>query len=452
MMRRILLALLISMTGARVLVAQDPLTAEAAVRSALESNPVVVAARAEAEAAAARSDQARSWRLPTLDLAEVFSYTDNPAEVFAMTLNQRRFDLQQFFLSNPNEPEPLDTWTTRLDLELPLYTGGELSARIRQSGLAATAQQLFYDRTRAQVTFETLAAFANLAKAREHLELLHKARATAEEHLRLAEQLAGQGLILQAEVLKARVHLTRIEEEVAQASGQERLAEAALNFHMGADQALHRVLGPLPPLPAISGEVEEWIGRALADRPDLLAARHGTEASELEETVARSGFLPEVAVVGHYGLYDDTPFGSNGHSGSIMAVARINLFRGGADRAALAAARHATEASEAGLRRFEEGIRLEVLQAWQDLETARARQLTAATSTTAAREELRIREQRFNTGLDKMIDLLDAETALTDSEVRELVARFDATLASFRLQLAAGAPLADRLTTTDSKE
>jgi outer membrane protein len=432
--------------------AGESLTAAAAVAAALENNPLVGAALAEAQASEARADQARGFRLPRVDLSEAFSYTDNPAEVFAMTLNQGRFDMEAFFLGNPNTPDPLDTWMTRLDLELPIYTGGKLSARIRQSNLAATAQQLQYERTREQVTFDTLSAFTNLAKAREHLDLLRSARNTTAEHLRLAEHFAEQGLILRAEVLKASVHLAELDEKVSQASNQGRLAEAALSFHMGADQTTSHTLAPLPPFPPVAGDVEQWIETALAQRPDLEAARRQTEAGELEEQVARSGFLPEVAVVGHYGLYDDTPFGSNGHSGSIMAVARINLFRGGSDGAAVAAARHQNDANEANIRRFEEGVRLEVLQAWQDLETARVRQHTASTSVDAAREELRIREQRFRQGLDKMIDLLGAQTSLTEAEVRELVARFDAVLAGLRLHLAAGAPLTRDFIPTDSLE
>jgi len=436
MARSTLLMLLITLAGWPLVSAEETLTASAAVRTALENNPLIGAARAEAQAAEARSKEVRAFRLPRVGLSEVFSYTDNPAEVFAMTLNQGRFDMEQFFMSNPNTPDPLDTWITRLDVELPIYTGGELSARVRQSSLAATAQQLQYQRAREQVTFDTLAGFTNLAKAREHLELLRAARETTAENVRLAGLYAEQGLILQAEVLKAQV----------------RLAEAALSFHMGTDQGAHYRLGPLPPLPPVSGEADSWIDRALAARPDLEAARRQTEAGALEEKVARSGFLPELAVVGRYDLYDDTPFGANGRSGSVMAVARVNLFRGGADRAALAAARHQTEAYEAGVQRFEEGVRLEVLQAWQDLETAHARQHTARTSATAAREELRIREQRFRKGLDKMIDLLGAETALTGAEVRELVARFDAALASFRLYLASGTPLASHFIPTDSME
>jgi outer membrane protein TolC len=208
-------------------------------------------------------------------------------------------------------------------------------------------------------------------------------------------------------------------------------------------------LAALPPAPPVGGDINDWISAALDQRRDLEAGRLKLEAGRLEEKASRPGFYPEIAVLGNYGLYDDKIFGSNGHSGSLMAVARINLWGGGSNSAARAAARHETAGFEADIRRFEEGVRLEVQQAWQDLETARTRQATAKSALEAATEALRVRESRFQQGLDKMIDLLDAETGLREAEMREMVARYDVTLNTHRLQYVSGATLID--TMEDSK-
>lgn len=421
----------------------EVLTLPTAVERALSANPSAQAAAARAAAASARADQAAGSRWISLDLTETYIGTDSPAEAFALLLNQERFDTEKFFLSNPNDPDWLDTWVTRLEATVPVYTGGKLSSRIGQAGHMASAAGLDQAHARERVAFDTITAYANLTKAREYLSLVSKARATTAEHVRLAEQYADQGLLLSAEVLRARVYLAEMDELVAQASNGARLAEAALNFEMGGDQTTAWELVPLPPPAPVGGGLESWIQAALDQRRDLAAARLELEAGRLEEGVARSAFLPEVAVVGRYDLYDDVPFGANGGSGAVIGVARINLFRGGADEAALVAARHDTNAHTSNVRRFEEGVTLETRQAWFDLETAAARQTTANASLAAAREALTVREARFRQGLDRMIDLLDAETALREAELRELVARYDLALARFRLHFAAGASLVD---------
>jgi len=421
------------------------LTVAEAVGSALDRNPEVAAARARAEAAASRLEGGRSHRMPKISLSESYVLSDIPAEVFALTLNQERFDLQGFFASDPNNPEALSTWMTRVDLELPIYTGGVLSARIAQAASMATAEEHLYAHARQKVAFDTVAAYVDLAKAREHVALLEKARSTTAEHLRIAEQYAAQGMILEAEVLRAKVFLAELDEYLSQATSGARLAQAALNFHMGAEQTTPRTLAALPPQPELVGDAASWIVAALEERSDLAAAYLKLEAGRLEETASRPGYFPKVAVVGHYDLYDDTIFGSNGRSGSIMAVAKIDLWGGGAGTAGRAAARHETAAFEADLRRFEEGVRLEVEQAWQELATARTRHATAMAALEAARESLRVRESRFRQGLDRMIDLLDAETALREAETRELVARFDVVLGSHRLKFVAGEPVVETM-------
>jgi outer membrane protein len=433
---------------------EAPLTVSQAVRTALQHNPAVAAARSSADAADARARQAKGFRLPRVDLTEMYDRTDNPAEAFAFQLNQERFDFPSFAQSNPNNPQPVTTWMTRLEVVQPLYTGGKLSARIGQATLMAAAEKLTHSRAEEQVAFDTVTAFTNLAKAREYTALLKTARETTATHVSLAEKYAAQGMILQAEVLKAKVYLAQMDELVEQASSRSRLAEAALDFQMGVDQTAHQTLAPLPSPPTVGDDMTHWIDAALDQRRDLGAARRKLEAGRLEEKVARSGWLPEVALVGRYDLYDHSLFGTHGDSGAIMAIAKVNLFRGGSDRAAQAAARYQSSAFESNVRRFEEGVRLQVQQAWDDLSTAHARRHTALASLGAAKESLRVREQRFKQGLDKMIDLLDAETQLREAEVRELVARYDLALSAYRLYFASGTSLIDLVSPggTASKE
>jgi outer membrane protein TolC len=387
-----------------------------------------------------------------VDLVEMYHGTNNPAEVFAYQLNQEVFDMNGFFAGDPNDPDWLNNWMTRLELVQPVWMGGKLGAAVKQAALMAEAEQSNHQRTRQQVAFDTLTAFTNLTKAREYSDLMAKARATTAEHLRQAEAFAEVGMIVEAEVLKARVYLAEMDELQTRADAGAELAQAALNFHMGLEQSVTHELAALPRTRFAEGALDDWTAMALEQRDDLRAARNKRDAGQLEETKARAGFMPQVALIGRYDLYDDSFLGSNGSSGSLMLNARINLFRGGADRQALDAARHRTRSFDQDIDRFEEGIRLEVRQSWQDLASARARRETARASLDAAAEALRITDERFQQGLEKMIDLLDAETALREAEVRELTARYDEAFAIHRLHFAAGFSLINPVTATEDNE
>jgi len=115
--------------GLAATAAAEPLTLAEAMRRAREQGREVAAADHRQEAAAARAAQARGFRLPQVVLSESWISTDSPAEAFALVLNQERFSFADFTGQDPNKPDRLDTAITRLEITLPLYTGGELSPR-----------------------------------------------------------------------------------------------------------------------------------------------------------------------------------------------------------------------------------------------------------------------------------------------------------------------------------
>jgi len=158
--------LILTLVIAAATVGAQELNLDTAVDAALVNNPEVASARERAAAAEKRLDGGKSHRLPKIGLSESFVYSNNPAEVFALTLNQGRFDMEEFFLSDPNNPDPLSTFITTLDFELPIYTGGKISARVGQAEAMATAEDYTLAHTREKVAFETITAYVNLAKAR----------------------------------------------------------------------------------------------------------------------------------------------------------------------------------------------------------------------------------------------------------------------------------------------
>ena len=432
------LALLVAaVLAAPPLAAAEHLTLGSAMAEARQHARAATAAADRARAAGERLALAKGARLPALSVQEIWTRTDSPAEVFALKLNQQRFSFADFMVADPNRPAALNTAISRVEVSLPLFTGGELSGRIAQAGLASGAGEDAAAWAAEQAALAAAEAYVTLAQAKEYVGLLERARSTLQAHVELARAYAQQGMIVRSEVLRAEVELARLDDLLEQAQGNARVAAANLAFRLGAAQGTLWELDPLPLPGPLDGDLEAWLASA-ASRKDLASAHLLVRAGELEEEVRRAAFLPKLAVVGRADWVDDTPFGTHGSSSSLMAVASVSVFAGGADRAAAAAARWEARAGAEDVARFEEGVALEVRQAFEEAETARRRQATAVTALAAAREAERITEERFKTGVVKMIDLLDVSTARREAETRELVARADAAAAVLRLAVQAG--------------
>ena len=417
--------------------ASEPISLADALRRARTSSREVAAAAARQEAATARVEQARGFRLPSVTLEESWVDTDSPAEAFALRMNQERFSFNDFVMADPNDPERLATAITRRPFALPIYTGGEIGGRVDQAALAADAAGRRQEWTGHQAALAAAEAFVMLDQAREFTELLERARETVEAHVGLARAYVEQGMLVRSELLRAEVELARVDDLLQEARGRTRVASANLAFRIGADQATAFDPQPLAPPPALGEGLDGFLATAGA-RGDLAAARLLLRAGELEERVKRAAFLPKVGLLARGDLVDDTLFGSHGESTAIMARASINLFAGGSDKAALAAARWEARAGQEDVARFAEGVSLEVRQAYEEAATARARHATATRALAAAREAERITSERFRSGVVKTLDVLDAATARREAETRELVARVEAHAATLRLAVKAG--------------
>lgn len=414
-----------------------PLSLQQAMQLARQQHGSVQAARAEASAAEQKLEQAKGFRWPRLDFSELWLRTDSPAEAFALKLNQERFSFGQFMLSDPNNPKPLETAVSRFELQWPVFTGGEIAGRIAQAQhlAAGKGQQLKWEED--QAALAVAEAYVRLAQAREYVALLSKAREAVAGHVALAQAYVAQGMLVESELLRAEVELSRLDDLLAQAQGQDKLARANLAFRLGLSQDEDFQLEPLPMPRPPEEELDAYLASA-RERADLRAAEALLAAARRETEVRRAALYPKAALVARADWVDDRLFGSHGDSTTLMAVVSMNLFAGGSQQAAIKTAQAEAQAAEARVGLFAEAVLLEVRQAYTEAHVAVARVATAQKALRAAAEVQRITAERFRQGVAKMIDVLDAETARREAETRELVARSEAQLALLQLAVKAG--------------
>jgi outer membrane protein TolC len=115
-----------------------------------------------------------------------------------------------------------------------------------------------------------------------------------------------------------------------------------------------------------------------------------------------------------------------------------NLFNGNGDKARIEETKLGVRQREAEQQRADSAIRLQVRRAYADLRAAEQRIEVAKASVAEAEESLRITQNRYETGLNNVTDLLRTETALLGVRTRYLMAIHDQRIAAAMLELAAG--------------
>ncbi len=245
--------------------------------------------------------------------------------------------------------------------------------------------------------------------------------------------------MVRSDLLRAEVELARIDDLLAEARGNARVAEANLGFRLG------EPIGTAYALGAARRSAAARRASARTGSPPPTAARDLAGARKLlERRRARGQGHARRALPAHRRRRAATTWSTTSCSAATATRRRSSRWRASTSSTAAGSAprspppgprpRPAAPTSTASPRAC--GSRAK--QAYESAAVALERRATAASALDAAAEAVRIIEERFRAGVVKTTDLLDAATARREAEMRELVARAEAWLAQLRLALAAG--------------
>jgi outer membrane protein len=419
--------------------AEQTLSLDQAVHYALIHNPELNASEEQTLAAEARTAAARAGALPQIGFSYSLRSSNNPLDAFADKLNRRVVTSADFEPTLLNHPGTTTLNMTQLSAQLPVYTGGRVSAQIRGAESNEKAAQLQTDRNRQIIAARTAQAYLQAQAAHEAVRIADDGLLAARQHAATTASLAAQGRIVQSDRLTAQVNLAAVQSQREQAATRERLALNQLKLAMGMpldDDLQIDAMAP-PRNVDLATPVTELETRALNSRTDLQAVRRQVTASRAQVEAARAAGLPQVNVIASTTWYDDNP-GFQANSWSVMGVLSQSLYSGGATRSQTAAARHDVAALEASTRAQEQAIRNEVRAAQANLIEADSRRAIAADNVERARRSVDLVRKRYGEGRTILIDLLQAERALVDARNEELAASLALATSDVALRLAEG--------------
>jgi len=157
---------------------------------------------------------------------------------------------------------------------------------------------------------------------------------------------------------------------------------------------------------------------AMQQRAELRSLDSAVAGSEALQDLARAAFKPRLLLGAETGVQgDDYEWGEDDRYALASVVLRWNLFRGGADRAALREAKAYTAELTANRDLAAQQVRLEVQQAVEALDVANASLDTAVKRVEAADGALRIASRKRDLGQINQAEFIDARRTMTDARL-----------------------------------
>jgi len=417
-----------------------PLTLRDAANIALEKNPLRKAALADTKAALAGVREAQSFLMPHVTFPEQATRGNDPVYVFGSKLRQQRFTTDDFALNKLNTPLPYGNFTTRFGGTWSLFDSFASWHSINRAKEMKVAASHQLERTDQEILFRVVQSYYGVLLATKQLDVAEQSERTAKSIMDRSQVRYDAGLVVESDLLSAKVRMARREQEFIRARNNLELARAQLNTAMGISvDTLYQPADALGERNLTVNSLPDLEQVALTTRPDLKRIEAQQSAQELSVAIAKSSFGPRVNAFAGWEMDNPTFVAGGGGNNWLGGIElQVDLFQGGAKRAALSHERANADKIAALKQAASDGVRLEVRQAYYDQDASRQQVEVAGTAIAQAQESLRINQDRYDGGLLTITDLLGAEEAARRSQSDYWQAVYQFHISYANLELACG--------------
>jgi outer membrane protein len=407
------------------------------IAQALAQNPSLMASASRIEQAQAAIDRSKNSYLPKISTSITASRSNDPLAVFGMKLMQQSVVQDDFIVQKLNNPGDYSNINTRIQAEMPIYTGGQIDAYVRQAQGLLAAAQAGDVAARQQLMFMVFQAYEGVNMAGSFVEVAEQGVKAAESFVKTAENLTNQGVMVKSELLTARVHLANVEVQRSQAKNQQAVALEQLKVLMGMALDAPLTLAQGRSIADIAVDVATAKQRALANNPQLRALRMQTESSGAAVDAAKSAYLPTVGVMARQD-WNDSSVALNHSSYTIAGVMNWTISDFGVTRASVDMARSTQAELAAQLRHQEQELNFKVSEAYKKMTEAKQRAQSLAINVEQADEAQRLVRQRHEGGVATITEVLVSETQLLKAKADLISARHDVSTQSAMVRLLMG--------------
>ena len=319
-----------------------------------------------------------------------------------------------------------DGLSLKLTGSLPLYTGGKNEARIDSASLGTDIAALTTERAREELKYSVIKAYFDALEARRTIDVDQESVDNYEAHLTNVQQLYQAGSKARIDVLRSSVELSDARQTLIKAQNSYEVDLATLRNLLNLDRSEPLTLTDDFVYDTFDISLSDCVGYALRSRKDLQAENDTLQQKELAVKEAKAGLRPTVSLSAGTGLSQDfEPEGRDSHSWNAGLSASWNLFDSGVTKAAIDEAEAARDKAALSLQKAQEDVDLSVRTAYYNMREAEHRMQSTADAVGQAEQDAYIAREKYRAGEGIMLDVIDAQTALSKARLNEISAQYD---------------------------
>ena len=394
-------------------------TLDQALGAAYLGNPQLRAARAQLRATDEQVPQALSGWRPTVEIGgEIGQQRDN------------------FNESSGNPDVSTTPKRAALTVTQPIYQGGRTVAATSEAENAVRAQRALLQSAEQSVLLNSVTAYMDVARDRAVVQLTRSNEQVLRRDLEATRDRFKVGEVTRTDVAQAEAALALATAQRIQAEGNLIASGARYVEQIGTrPQTLRQPAVPVPLLPA--NEAEAVAGSI--NNPDLISSQYNERSARDAVDVAFGQLLPTVNLTGTLSYDKDIiGLGVTRTTGQVLAQVTIPLYQAGNVESQVRQAKQTASQLRLTIDQQRRAAAQTATTAWQQLQTARSQIVSFRAQAKANQIALEGVRQEAQVGARTVLDVLDAEQALLESQVNLVRAQHDEIVAAYSVIAAVG--------------
>ena len=387
-----------------------------------------------------------------LSIEEEISRTNHSGYVFNSKLSSREATFNDFGFTpsamaqamagqnvipdNLNYPDARTNFNTKLNYDIPLFTGFKLSNQKDILKLQEKANELKYNLDKKVLGFEVLKAYNSAVLARDFVKALEKAKLAISKIVESANSFHKEGLVTKIDVNEAKVYESNINSQLIEAKNNFLLSLEFLKF-LTSNEEINDIQN-LENLYFNFPNEKELYQKALDNADEIKMQNIEITANKKNIEIANSAYYPNIYSHLEYG-YNDDKFSLDRDKDYYIALVGLSLtlFDNTRD---IEKQKSKIQYAKSNLNaeKLKDAIKLELKKAILNLETKEAILKEKIEAKNLANEVLEQTKLQYQNRLISMTSLLLQEANFRKNEALLLQARYEKSLALAKINLILG--------------
>lgn len=333
---------------------------------------------------------------------------------------------------------PATTNWSDISLSLPLYSGGKNEGNIAIAKTDTTIADLDLLKIKQDVKLNTLTAYYNVINYREIVAVDQETVDNYVKHLENVKAQYSAGNVAKSDVLRSEVEMVDAQQTLLQAKNSYEVAVNTLKKQIRWQRAdTPEFVSSFKYVP-MDQAMEACIDYAKAHRPDIKKYNLTIDEAKQNVMVAEADKKPSVSLSAVTGWGSSILPSSENNNAYVGVTTSWNVFDSKITDSKIKKAKSQVDYAKLELMSQTDSLELSVKEYYLSMKEAEKRIETTQVSVRKAEEDYFIAEEKYKIGEGILLDVIDAQLALTTAKNNYIAAQYDYATYKAKLENAMG--------------